>query len=56
MSQKPEVTVAAQASGEVMHKPPDSVDVEEETGSGGISTDLVGDPWMASPRLIPVLV
>ena len=31
----------------------DLADVERDTGSGGISTDLVGESSMASPRWIP---
>ena len=46
--------VAVQVSTEEDDRTLDLVDVEQETGSEGISTYLTRKPSMASPRLIPV--
>ena len=53
-SRQPDGAAFAQVSDEVMRKPLDVADAEQETGSGGVSTDVAREPSMASPRLIPV--
>ena len=53
MGQKPDDATAALASEDASSKPLDSADVGQETGSGGIPTDLTKEPSMASPRSIP---
>ena len=54
MRQQPVGTAVAPASDEAVRKPMDMVDVGQETGSGGVSTDGAGGPQTASPRWIPV--
>ena len=54
MSQKPDCAGVAQIQEKVTNKPLDLVDVEQDAGSGGISTDLAREPSLALPRLIPV--
>ena len=43
----------AQATEEAANKPTDVVDIEQDAGSGGPSTDLARESSAASPRLIP---
>ena len=54
MSHTPARPDAVQAWEDVPNKPKDLGGVRQETGSGGISTDLAREPSMASPRLVPV--
>ena len=53
MSQQPDCPEVVQIPEEETGKPMDFVDVEQGTGSEGISTDLMREPSLASRRLIP---
>ena len=53
MGQLPDGVAVAPVLDKAVCKPVDVVGVEQETGSGGVSTDVARESSIASPRLMP---
>ena len=53
MSKHPDGTTVAPVSDDALRESLDVVDVERETGGGGVSADVTREASMAPPRWIP---